>query len=273
MVRRFHFGVALVLGLVSTSSRGAAADEARAADAPVEPAPPAARDESRVADVPELPEPMMFDLVRGLDARRGEFEINTLVAVPISRDGGRVVWAPEAEWAILDGVALEVEFPMENLHLRALKFAAQATFGALVPHRLAHGTQLIAEHLVVGSRPTELTALYLLGADLGGHFGLFSMTGMRNTFDSNGTEAGVEPRSGGVEALHNANVFYTPSDRLAFGFEANLAWRINADFEAMLMPQIHVLPFHGFRIQFGFGVAYDAGEVVPTAATRLIAEF
>jgi hypothetical protein len=43
-----------------------------------------------------IPEPMIFDLVRGLGARRGEFEVNVLTQVPLNDTRSRAVeWAPE----------------------------------------------------------------------------------------------------------------------------------------------------------------------------------
>lgn len=75
---------------------------------------------------PRIPEPMVFDLVRPLGARRGEVEFNTLGLVPLTRktrkvddvtdllglvrrspDTQGVEWAPEAEFVLTDGIALE----------------------------------------------------------------------------------------------------------------------------------------------------------------------
>ncbi|MCC6964995.1 MAG: hypothetical protein IT391_01760 [Nitrospira sp.] len=69
---------------------------------------------------------MVFDLVRPLGARRGEVEFNTLGLVPLTRktrkvddvtdllglvrrspDTQGVEWAPEAEFVLTDGIALE----------------------------------------------------------------------------------------------------------------------------------------------------------------------
>jgi hypothetical protein len=77
-------------------------------------------------DLPHIPEPMVFDLVRPLGARRVEFEFNTLLLAPLNRRVGlaneipdsigltqergerhRAEWAPEFEYAIRDGLAIE----------------------------------------------------------------------------------------------------------------------------------------------------------------------
>src|SRR5690606_10266294 len=56
-----------------------------------------------------FPEPMIYDLVRGLDAEAGELEINALVRIHPDRDGARLSYAPEVELALLDGFAVELE--------------------------------------------------------------------------------------------------------------------------------------------------------------------
>src|SRR5690606_33047962 len=71
---------------------------------------------------PHIPEPLAFDLVRGLGARKGELEVNVLLEVPV---GGVPHWAPEVEWALADGAALELELPIRGTELEAIKFASQ----------------------------------------------------------------------------------------------------------------------------------------------------
>jgi hypothetical protein len=74
----------------------------------------------------EIPEPLMFDLVRGLGAKQGELEINTLAEFPLNDAYNRgVEWAPEIEYALFNNFAIELEFPMNNLELEAYKMAVQ----------------------------------------------------------------------------------------------------------------------------------------------------
>ena len=85
-------------------------------------------DPSRVEDIeardgPRIPEPMVFDLVRGLGARRGELEFNTLSLVPFRHGGPKYEWAPEIEWAVADGFAVEYELPIFDTRIVAQKFA------------------------------------------------------------------------------------------------------------------------------------------------------
>lgn len=93
-----------------------------------------------------IPEPMVFDLVRGLGAVQGEAEVNVLGVFPLrTSDPHGVEWAPEIEAAVLDGLALEFELPLENTHPEAVKFAAQYAFGTAFNHHFIHGVQGIAE--------------------------------------------------------------------------------------------------------------------------------
>jgi hypothetical protein len=72
---------------------------------------------------PIIPEPMVFDMVRPLGARRGELEVNVLGLVPLKRDGGApaIEWAPEVEWAIRDGFAVEFELPFRRVRQASLR--------------------------------------------------------------------------------------------------------------------------------------------------------
>ena len=97
----------------------------------------------------EIPEPLLFDLVRGLGAAQGELEINALADIPLNNTDQRgVEWAPEIEYALFDGFAIELEFPMTDGDLEAYKMAVQWTMGSAKNKKFIHGIQLIAEKYV-----------------------------------------------------------------------------------------------------------------------------
>jgi hypothetical protein len=85
---------------------------------------------------PHIPEPMVFDLVRPLGVRQGEFEINALAGHAFTN--GETAWAPELEYAVRDGLAIEFERPFENLSIAEYKLAAQGTLGTLAGQRFIH---------------------------------------------------------------------------------------------------------------------------------------
>jgi hypothetical protein len=216
-------------------------------------------------DAPHIPEPMVFDLVRGLGAKRGEFEANTLVRVPFAsrRRGTTVLWAPEIEYALFDGFALELELPIENFSLVALKGAAQGTFS--YSGKLAHGYQVIAEYML-DHQVLESTALYLFGAKLSERWSLMTMSGVR-------LESELLPGRGGAFAglglLHNTNLFYAVTPELNLGLESNFAYA-HARPYLLLMPQLHFAPSPMFNIQLGAGMQFVQGERQLVASTRMV---
>jgi hypothetical protein len=56
-----------------------------------------------------------------------------------------MVFDLEIEYALTDGLAVELELPMENISVEAYKVAGQTTFGTLWNHRFIHGAQAIAQ--------------------------------------------------------------------------------------------------------------------------------
>ena len=114
---------------------------------------------------PHIPEPLLFDLVRGLGSRAGEVEVNTLLVTRFRAGRVAVDWAPEVEWAFADGLALELELPMHERQLEAIKLAGQVTLPSSLAN-LTHGLQFIGEYLLT-PREIELVGLYLAGVRFG----------------------------------------------------------------------------------------------------------
>lgn len=208
-----------------------------------------------------LPEPMVFDLVRSLGARNGEIEANTLVVVGLRPDRPIVSWAPEVEWAIVDDFAVELELPMVDTHLHALKAAAQLTLPS--PElAFAHGVQVIAEVMIEGWAP-ELSALYLLGGRMG-PLTLFGMVGLR-------TRTPSEQRQH-WDVLVNPTVAVDLHEAVTVGVETNVAVSLDETVQVSVVPQIAWQVVSRFRLQVGGGVTYTNGEWTPLVATRLILE-
>jgi len=173
---------------------------------------------------PDIPEPMVFDLVRPLGARKGELEMNALALW--SRRGG-FAWAPEIEYAFLDNHAIELELPMHHGRLEALKVAYQPTFGPALGKGI-HGLQFLTEAGVHGG-PAHGTALYLLGYRWSPTFSGLLMVGARSAFGDHPCRPGC--------ALLNASAFAEASRSVQLGLESTLqassggsAW--------MVMPQL-----------------------------------
>jgi hypothetical protein len=232
---------------------------------------------------PRVPEPMVFDLVRPLGAKRGEAEVNVLGLIPLTRSSRRVdtvpdslglvqrspdtsgiEWAPEIEYAFRDGLAVELELPMQNGSVDAYKAAAQATFGTAWDYRYIHGAQTILQydlHPGVWSS----TWLYLAGFRFNPTWSLFAMAGPRVQF---GDGAGAD-----VELLANVSLFADVTDRLVAGVETNFGQIVDGNPALLVMPQVHyeVGPFWMF--QAGAGVRFTDSLAIPQLGFRLIREF
>jgi hypothetical protein len=91
-----------------------------------------------------------------------------------SPDRETVEWAPEIEYAVCDGVALEFEAPMENSRSEAYKAAGQVTFGTALNYHVIHSAQVILQQ----NRGTSLwttTGAYLAGMRLDDTWSVFGI--------------------------------------------------------------------------------------------------
>ena len=209
---------------------------------------------------PHLPEPMSFDLVRGLGARAGELETNVLITMRPRRGRWQsTTWAPEVEWAFADNWAVEVELPMQDREVLALKGALQWT--APSPNtRFAHGAQVLVEGML-DSGDVELTGLYLFGGRLN-RLALFAMVGARS----------VANQGGHVEMIINPSFFVDLHEALTVGVEGNAALGQDGSRRGAAIGQMHVQLARRLRIQFGGGVEVDDGSVGAVVVTRLVLE-
>lgn len=222
------------------------------------------------AEGPHIPEPMVFDLVRGLGARPGELEVNTLAHSSLR--GGRqpeVTWAPEVEWAFAPGHAVELEFPLHNTSLEAVKLALQGTVGTGASGRFIHGWQAIGE-MGVGrhARTLQGSALWLAGWRFDERWSVFGMTGARLSRDL------VSParESPMLEGLLNVSGFADLSPSVTLGLETNWAVARRDGLAALFMPQVHLGLMSHLRMQLGAGAQLHRGDLDPRLALRFIAE-
>lgn len=233
---------------------------------------------------PRIPEPMVFDLVRPLGAKRGEWEANTLALFPLrprsrrvdntpdplglvrrSRDRKGVEWAPEIEYAFADGSAVEFELPVEDTTVEAYKFAGQTTFGTAFRQRFIHGAQAIIQY---DRDPAVWTAalLYIAGWRFDDTWSLFGMTGAR------GEVAGAVPARR-AELLANVSLFADVTPRLVAGLETNVSQVVGGDTSVLVMPQAHYEVGLHWMIQAGAGVRITTDLTLPEIGVRVIREF
>lgn len=217
-----------------------------------------------------IPEPMVFDLVRPLGARRGELEINTLAIFPwraVNRDLDRdpfgsgqttrdlrgIEWAPEIEYAFADGWAVEFELPFEKSTLEAYKFALQGTFGTAFDNQFIHGFQVITEP-TTRWKDWNSTMLYLAGIRFDEQWSALLMLGARMNLSGPDNDQTFE-------RLINGTMFYNLRNNLVLGLEGNHAVGNLGRSQTLLVPQLHYELTEHWELQSGIGLGvFDSGS-------------
>jgi hypothetical protein len=208
----------------------------------------------------EVPEPMVFDLVRGLGAHKGELEANVLAVLPLeSGDPTAPAAAPEVEYAVIDDLAFELELPIEDGGLFSVKAAGQYTLGAAPQKGYIHGTQVIVERLVEADA-WDLTALYIPAFRFDRHWSALFMLGL-------GGLVGPDVEDD-VGTIANGTLFYRVNRTWTIGFELDSVLFANAGSSMLFMPQAHWHASELFTLQLGVGVLYIDGNIA--AGTELL---
>lgn len=214
-------------------------------------------------EYPQVPEPMIFDMMRPLGAKRGEMEANTLATTSLSGPDDKIEWAPEVEYALADGFAVEGELPFENGRLVELKLGLQAAFGTFNGGRSAHGVQYLGIY-DRQARHYRNSFAYMLAHRYNHRWSSISMVGMG--------DLSLSRKHGRNAAIVNHSVFYDSADGQVLGLEIN--YRGGADGHVLVMPQIHQRLAHKVNVQAGLGAERPHGDVIrPKAGIRLIREF
>lgn len=218
-----------------------------------------------------IPEPLMFDLVRGLGAKQGEFEVNSLGDFPINNTANRnVEWAPEIEYALFDNFAIELEFPMNNLDLEAFKVAAQWTIGSSKNNRFIHGVQVIGESYIHDDIQ-EFNFLYIPAYRFNEVWSAIGLFGVM-------LETGSDASTKNYTILLNASIFANINKHTVLGVELNntdptIQKKDDNSMELLILPQIHYAFDNGFSLQFGLGSKYIHEELNGSAVLRVIKSF
>ena len=218
-----------------------------------------------------IPEPLMFDLVRGLGANKGELEINTLVDLPLNNASSRGVdWAPEIEYALFDNFAVELEFPLNNLEFEAFKMAIQWTIGSSQNNTFIHGFQAIGEKYFHYNL-LEISLLYVPAYRFNEVWSAIGLFGIM-------LESGDDTPQQNYTIILNASVFADLNEHIVIGLEINNSdptfQRIdNNNMELLILPQVHYEFDRGYSFQFGIGSKFYEGETEFSAVLRAIKSF
>lgn len=212
------------------------------------------------AETTSFPEPMVFDLVRGLDNKKGEFEANVLT---FTDDGKHFNTSPEVEFSVMDGLAFELETPMLDNKIEALKFAAQYTFYDARPDLLS-GVQLIYEKFLHETRE-DLTLVNVTDYSFNSRWSTVVIAGMRNAIINHKSHHGV--------VIMNISLFYQLNRSLFLGIENDKNFYfINKEAHISSIPQVSWKINPRLRLQTGVGVDWEDGNKM-SSYFRMIGEF
>jgi len=222
-------------------------------------------------DIVSVPEPLMFDLVRGLGARQGELEINSLAEIPLNNASKRgVEWAPEIEYALFNNFAVEFELPMNNFEVEAYKMAIQWTIGASRDNKFIHGIQVLGESYVHDDI-FELNFLYVPAYRFNEIWSAIGLFGAMVEYGSDGPDKNYT-------VIMNASVFADLNKHTIVGVELNntnpMSQKVDDnEMELLVLPQVHYEFDSGFSFQFGIGPRFSQSKTDASAVFRVIKSF
>jgi hypothetical protein len=208
-----------------------------------------------------VPEPMIFDLVRPLGARKGEFEVNSLFHSDFRR-GHPLEWAPEIEYAFRNGTAVEFELPIEGSYVADYKIALQQRLPIKKTRPVSHGLQGIGM-IGRGGHGWSASGLYLVAMRFHPQWSALSMYGAQRT---------AAPGRTFNSALVNNTLFHERWRKTALGVESNLMLPAHGASTVKLVPQVHFRIVERFNLQFGAGYARIDRRHRPMVSWRLIRE-
>ncbi|WPU65316.1 hypothetical protein [Peredibacter starrii] len=196
---------------------------------------------SAFAETTSFPEPMVYDLMRSLDAKKGETEINSLILA-----NGQM--SPEVEYAFKDGWSFELETPIEKGEIQALKWGSQYTFYQR-ENELLMGVQGIFEDQLHKPR-NDYSLTLVVDYKLSESFSLVGISGMRSASIENSVDHNV--------GILNLSLFYTVSDDIHVGVENdNKLYFTDKELHINTIPQVSVRVNRKLRFQAGYGISWN----------------
>lgn len=209
-----------------------------------------------------FPEPMVFDLMRGLDAKKGETEINTLLGTTFTGNDQHMLINPEIEYALADGLAVELEVPIDKKPLSS-KFGVQYT---ITPpsSKFMLGLQGIYEPFL-HERREDFSLSSVVNYRFTQRWSLVSMVGLR--------DATVLGKNDHYAFILNISIFYEVSDKFSVGIENDRNIYYGKEkLKALTIPQVSWKINPRIKIQSGAGLNWYNQRSVE-GYLRLISEF
>lgn len=212
-----------------------------------------------MAETTSFPEPMVFDLMRGLDSKKGEMEVNSL----FFSDNTHVInSSPEVEFAVADGFAFEIEMPIQNQQVEAYKIGSQLTL--FNGPRFQFGLQGIYEKF----NHTEREDFYLtsiIDYQLSGRLFFVGIIGGRSAVYQGVIDHNV--------FIMNLSLFYQIKDQLFIGVENDKNFYfVDRPVKVSTIPQVSLRINKVMRLQAGVGFDWHNNRNIQSFS-RMIFEF
>lgn len=211
------------------------------------------------AETTSFPEPMVFDLMRGLDAKKGEVEVNSLF---FSENTDVINSSPEVEFAAADGLAFELELPIQNRQVEAYKFGTQYTIFTSPNFQI--GIQGIYEKFgQVDREDYYLTSI--VDYKISSRFSFVGIIGGRSAVYTGIVDHNV--------FIMNLSLFYQIKDQFYVGVENDKNFYfVDQPVKVSTIPQVSFRINKVMRMQAGVGFDWHNNKNIQ-GFTRMILEF
>lgn len=252
--------------------------------------PPAQHNGTAIADHPptgdhamrahhglHLPEPLRDDLVLGVEPTQGQIAAKVLARVPWVA-GEAVNWATSVEAAVLDGVSIKLEVPLQDQRVHGVLGGIQVSLPRNRRVAAGHAMHWLVEgqlhepvfvHTLSWIAEARMAPQWSVLARLGGR--LHARHGWGHTT----AEAHGEPERGVVagDLLFDLDLFWSPHHVVDVGLEGGVTHRVRGWTGGFVLPQLHLHPVAHMDLQLGAGPAWEEGRFIPEIAGRLIVAY
>jgi hypothetical protein len=194
-------------------------------------------------------EPLFIDLVRPIDSKKGQLEVNSLCY-----GKSKIACSPEIEYVVEDGLGFELELPINyNGQLESIKTAVQKRLNSdYISKRYDHGFQVIGEKNLHGNG-SSLTLFYISGYNKR-DISLVMLNGFKKSSDK-------------YSLLLNSTLYKNYNQNFAYGIEVNYDQK--GDVRYRILPQIKIHFSEKYEIQGGIGIE----DQLMISAARMIMVF
>jgi len=181
-----------------------------------------------------LHEPLFVDLVRPINSKKGQLEVNSLCY-----GKSKIACSPEIEYVVADGLGFELELPINyDGKLESIKTAMQKRLNSdYISKHYDHGFQVIGEKNL-HDNDSSLTLFYISGYNKK-DISLVMLNGFKKSSDK-------------YSLLLNSTLYKNYNHNFAYGIELNYDQK--GEVRYRILPQIKIHFSTKYEMQAGVGV-------------------